>query len=104
MSRAFVKIDVAATSNELVAAVTGQVVSVIEYNMVAAGAVTAQFKSATTALTGAMSMITGVPIEASLAEASRRDCLFQTAKGEALNLTLGGTVQVSGHMLIEKSS
>lgn len=102
--RALVKIDVAATSNELVAAVAGQIVSVVEYNIVAAGAVTAQFKSASTALTGAMSMITGVPINDRIHDDSRRDCLFQTAKGEALNLTLGGTVQVSGHMLVEKSS
>lgn len=102
--RALVKIDTAATSTELVAAVAGQVISVIQYNMVAAGAVTAQFKSATTALTGAMSMITGVPLRDALPEGEKRDCLLQTAKGEALNLTLGATVQVSGHMLVEKSS
>ncbi len=99
--RSLVKIDTAVTSTELVAAVAGQVISVLNYNIVAAGAVTAQFKSATTALTGAMSMITGVPI----ADAGDvQSPLFQTAKGEALNLTLGGTVQVSGHMLVEKSS
>lgn len=100
--RKLVKIDTAVTSTELVAAVAGQVVGVIGYNMVAAGAVTAQFKSATTALTGAMSMITGVPVVADSGDV--RLPIFQTAKGEALNLTLGGTVQVSGHMLVETSS
>lgn len=100
--RQLVKIDTAVTNTELVAAVTGQVVEVISYNMVAAGAVTAQFKSAATALTGAMSMITGVPNAADSGDI--RSPLFQTAKGEALNLVLGGTVQVSGHMLVELTS
>jgi hypothetical protein len=65
----------------------------------AAGAVTAQWKSATTALTGAMSMIVGVPISA---VSSRNDeGLMQTAAGEALNLILSSTVQVSGHVLVD---
>ncbi len=103
--RVLVKIDTAVTSTELVPAVAGQIISVMQYNIVAAGAVTAQFKSATTALTGAMSMITGVPISPAPAmNIGRNDCMFETAKGEALNLTLGGTVQVSGHMLVDVTS
>jgi hypothetical protein len=102
--RTLVKIDTAATSTELVAAVAGQVVSVVAYNLVAAAPVTAQFKSGTTALTGPMSMIAGTPLRDSMVDSSTRDCLFQTAKGEALNLTLGTAIQVSGHMVVEKSS
>lgn len=103
--RQIIKIDTAVTSTELVAAVAGQVVAVMEYNLVAVGAVTAQFKSATTALTGPMSMIAGVPVGAAMPTGiGRCDCLFQTAKGEALNLAIGGTVQVSGHMLVDLTS
>tara|TARA_R110000868_G_scaffold252541_1_gene509242 strand:+ start:860 stop:1174 length:315 start_codon:yes stop_codon:yes gene_type:complete len=79
-------------SNELVAAVAGTQIRVTNFALVAVTAVTVQFKSASTALTGVMSMgATGV-----LAPGPDLQGHFITASGEALNLSLGGSVQVSG--------
>lgn len=102
--RTLVKIDIAATGT-LVAAVAGAVISVIQYTLVAAGAVTIKFTSDTTDLTGAMSLITGVPLTA-VAPPMLHGAysLMQTAKGEGLKVTLGSGVQISGHMVVEISS
>lgn len=82
--------------NTLLAAVTGHKIRVLSYTLVAAGAVTVAFESAAsgTALTGDMSLITGVPLVVSF----EREGHFQTAVSELLNLELGGAVQVSGHI------
>ncbi len=102
--RSTVKIDIAATGT-LVAAVTGAVIRVLQYTIVAAGAVTLKFQSDSTDLTGAMSLITGVPLSAVAPPTHRDDCaILQTAKGEALKVTLGSGVQISGHMLVETIS
>jgi hypothetical protein len=92
------KIDLAA-SGALVTPGTSQLVRVTGYQLVAAGAVTAKFQSNTTDLTGAMSLITGTPVGQQVSgRPGTRPCLFKTAKGQPLNLTLGGAVQVSGHL------
>ncbi|MCH8236448.1 MAG: hypothetical protein IIC29_10040 [Chloroflexi bacterium] len=67
---------------------------VIGIHMVAAGAVVARFESAAggTALTGAMSMITGVPFTAY----NPLGLFEQDVINELLNLELSGAVQVSG--------
>ena len=83
-------------SADLVAAVAGKRIRVLDIVLVAAGAVTAQLQSnATTNLTGAMSLITGVPLGFSASQFG----LFQTGVGEKLNLVLGGAVQISGFLV-----
>jgi hypothetical protein len=83
-------------ANTALAAVTGYKIRVHSYTLVAAGAVTAKFKSATGGndLTGAMSLITGTPLVVPF----QREGHFETTVSELLNLVLGGAVQVSGHL------
>ncbi len=104
--RLTVPISVSASgANEIVAAEAGVIVRVIGFYMSAAGAVTATWKSASTGLTGAMSMITGVPLGAVAPPGYPNDqCLFATAPGEALNLTLSGAVAVGGFVLVQQIS
>lgn len=83
-----------ASTTELVPALAGNRIYVLSYTLVSAGAVTATFKSATDAITGAMSLATGV----AASNVDNDYGLFRTAEGEALNLTLSGAVQVSGHL------
>ena len=80
--------------NTVLAAVTLKRARVIGVHMVAAGAVVARFESAAggTALTGAMSMITGVPFTAY----NPLGLFEQDVINELLNLELSGAVQVSG--------
>ena len=82
--------------NTVLAAVTDKRIRVIGLCMVAAGAVIARFESATggTALTGIMSMITGVPISAY----NPLGLFEQDVVSELLNLELSDGVQVSGFL------
>jgi hypothetical protein len=85
----------AAASGDVVAALAGKRIRVYAAMIVAAGAVTAQFRTgaAGTVLTGAMSAITGTPIEFSYNEKG----WFETdVAGQSLQIVLGGAVQVSG--------
>lgn len=88
----------AATSgnNTLLAAQTGYAIRVLSYTLVAAGTVTAAFQSGAsgTALTGTMSLIAGTPLVVNF----QKEGHFQTAVSTLLNLSLGGNVQVSGHL------
>lgn len=95
----------ASGANEIIPAVAGKKIIVQGYLLVAAGAVTATWKSATTALSGAMSLITGTPVPAPIG-GDRMEVVpwLETASGEALNLTLGGAVQVSGHITYQYAS
>ncbi len=81
-------------NNTIVAATAAKRIRVIGIHMVAAGAVVARFESAAggTALTGVMSMITGVPFTAY----NPLGLFEQDVVNELLNLELGGAVQVSG--------
>ncbi len=83
-------------NNTVLAAVTGKRIRVIGLCMVAAATVTARFESAAdgTALTGVMTMITGVPITAY----DPLGLFEQDVVSELLNLELGGAVQVSGFL------
>lgn len=97
---AFASINAASSgANTLVAAVSGQRVVVTGFLFVVASAVTVVFKSGSTALTGTMSFdpATGNPGAAQ----SFQQGLMQTAAGEALVMTLGGAVQVSGYLVYE---
>ena len=87
------KVDTNSTNQfQIAAAVAGNRVVLLEMILVAAGAVTITLQSNNTALTGAMTMATGVPFQLNAAEYGA----IQSATGEALNFTLGGGVQVSG--------
>ncbi|MBY0523438.1 MAG: hypothetical protein K2R98_08560 [Gemmataceae bacterium] len=98
------KIDIAASGqNQIVAAVAGKKIRVVNYLIVAAGAVTAKFQSkeSPTDLTGAMTMAAGQPIGSAYSTARQfggYDGHFETQTGEGLAISLGGAVQVSGHL------
>ena len=94
----FAVIDEASSGdNTVVAAVTGKIIQVWAYTIVASGAVNARFESGAggTALTGQMNFGAageGVSASSSLVP------LFETAEGELLNLELSGAVSVDGHL------
>lgn len=88
-------------NNTLVAGVTSRRIKVVNYVLVAAGALTIQFLDGSTALTGAMSLITGVPLSSPSAPvnfSNGQEALFQTSMGNALVLALSAGTQVSGHL------
>lgn len=89
----------AATSgagNTIVAAVAGKQIRVVGYVLNALTAVTAQWHSNTTALSGPIALgATGTLT----CENDYQDGHMETVAGEALKLTLGGAVQVSGHIV-----
>jgi hypothetical protein len=89
-----------ANANEIVAATAGKKIKVMSYVLVADGAVTASWKSATTVKSGAMSLAAngGVAVPAGTVP------ILETAAGEALNLFLGGAVGVRGHITYYKAS
>ncbi len=86
-------------ANTLLAAQTGYKIRVLAYTLVSAGTVTAQFRSgaAGAVLTGAMTLIAGVPLVVPL----QREGHFETTVTTLLNLVLGGATQVSGHCIYE---
>lgn len=86
-----------ATTGELIAAVTGKAIRVVGGCLFVASSVTVRLDSASTGLTGAMSMIVGVPLR--LANDVGE---IQTVAGEALNVTLGTGVQISGWLLYQE--
>jgi len=90
----FVAIDEASSgASAQIAAVTGKRIRVMSFFMVAAGAVGVKFQSATTDLTGVMSLAANGGIST-----TSHSGLFETAAGEALNINLSAAVQVSGSM------
>jgi hypothetical protein len=92
------KIDISSTGT-IVSGVSGQVIRCYKAWLVAASAVTIQWKSGTTALSGAASLITGVPL------VLPADSLpwETTNSGDDLILALGGSVQVSGQLYYVQS-
>lgn len=85
-------ISVTAGTNELVAAVTGKRIKVFSYAVVATGAGTVKFQSASTDLTGAMSFAANGGISCAPGD----DPWFATAAGEALNIVTSGSA--AGHL------
>jgi hypothetical protein len=90
-----------AADNAVVAAVTGRRIRLLGYLIVSAGSVVATWKSATTALSGAMNMIVGVPQSIGPGSSMDAEPLMVCDTSEALNLTLGGAVQVSGFVIYD---
>lgn len=90
-----VKIDTATSgSNTLVAADTNRRIRVLSYHLVVASAVTVKFIGGAADLTGVMSFAANGGI--ALSSGHPDIPLLQTAKNEALIISLGGNVQVSG--------
>jgi fumarate hydratase class II len=87
------KIDIA-TSTDVINGLTDKVISLFSGFLVAASTVTLTIKDGSTALTGAMTLIAGVPFTLG-SQASGYPYLTTTA-GNALNFTLSSGVQVSG--------
>ncbi len=92
----FAAVNTAVSGNTTVqAAVAGKKIRVCSYVLVATGAVTVQWLSTNTTLSGAMSLAANGGV-AAIGEPSAVQ--FETPAGEALILALGGAVQVSGHI------
>lgn len=98
----YVVIDTAVLGdNVIVPAVANKRIRMVSYVLVAAGAVTARWKDgASINLSGAMSLITGVPVSTQPPDEGMGGQYghFETSPGNVLVLSLGGNVQVSGHL------
>ncbi len=81
-----------AATTEVVAAVAGKRIKVVSYQITIASAGSAQWKSATTALSGAMVMPTNGALTMT---GTAHDPVLETAAGEALNL-VSTTAAVTG--------
>lgn len=88
-------------SNTIVAAVTNKRIRVLSYVMIAAGDVTATWRSASTAISGGMALATngGAAPAAGQSTAAGLVGQFQTEPGEALNLNLSAAIAVGGHLV-----
>ena len=83
-------------NNEVVAAAgSGLKIKVVSYVIIAAGAVSAKWRTASTDLSGAMALAANGGVSASSDETAS---LLVTAANEALNLNLSGAVAVAGHV------
>lgn len=82
-----------AATHEIVAAVAGKKIRVTAVTLVCAGDVTVTWKSATTALCGAMSFASKGGFDTNR---TPPNYFLETVAGEALQLTLSAGVQVSG--------
>lgn len=84
-----------AGSNSLVALVASKKIRVLNYTLVADGAVNVSFLSAAAAITGVMVMgAAGSGISSAHAPSG----LFETTAGVALNINLSAAVGVRGHL------
>lgn len=92
-------------ANNVIAAVSGQTIRVYAFWATAAGAVTLQWRDgATTALSGIATMATGVTVSfPPTAVGNGLLPIFTLTAGNALNMNLGGAVQVSGQLLYSQS-
>ena len=82
-------------ASEVVAGVSGRKIRVLAYTIVVAGIVDVKFQSDTTDLTGAMPFgAKAEGVSANWAPGGH----FETAAGEALNISLSLTVNVRGHI------
>lgn len=84
-------------ANTIVAAQSGKQIRVLAYTIIAAGAVGATWKSASTSISGAMSLAANGGVAQPFVEVG----VLQTAVGELLGLTLDGAVQVSGYVVYQ---
>lgn len=95
MAYAAISAATGSAENTIVAAVASKRIRVTGYVVNAVTAVTVRWFSNTTALSGAIALgATGSLV----CPNDNTDGWFETAAGEALKMTLGGAVQVSGHI------
>jgi hypothetical protein len=96
----FAVISSNAADTTIVSAVTGRRIRVLSYTMVANAAVTATWKSGTTAISGPMNLAAAGYGVAAAPGGTSLDPIphMQTAAGEALVLSLGANVAVGGHL------
>lgn len=92
------KVDDSTGSVELVAAVAGKKIQIWGLLLSTASPTTMEFKSASTSLTGAMSISTILEDQPYGPANASAIPLFETAAGEAFNLVLGGAVKVTGQV------
>lgn len=84
---------------EIVAAVAGKSIHVLHYAFTVASALTVTWKSASTAISGPMSLTAGINSAGGFAtDGGFVIPLMKTAGGEALNAGLGGAVAMGGHI------
>ena len=83
----------ASGDNTLIAATAGKAIEVYRIVAAVASTVTATFKDGSTALTGAISMVVGVPL---VLDSLRP--WFTTTTGAAFVVSLGSAVQFSGRI------
>ena len=94
------KIDDSTGTVTLVPAVTGKRIQVWGVTLATATATTMEFKSGANSLTGPMT-ITAIQIDPPVGDAPRDSAIpwLESNAGEAIVLTLGGTVQVCGQVI-----
>jgi hypothetical protein len=80
--------------NTILAAVAGKRFRVTSYVLVAAGAVSAKWRSATNDMSGAMALAANGGVSADDAAAG----VLETNPGEALVINLSGAVATAGHL------
>lgn len=87
-------------SNTVIAAVTNKRIRVLSYVIVAAGAVSVTWRSASTDISGAMPLAANGGAAPSAGQAVPAGLIgqFETAQGEALNMNLSAAVLVAGHL------
>lgn len=93
----YLEIDHAASGSNTVLAAqgAGNRIYVVSYVLIADAAVTAEWRTAATGISGAMSLAANGGVSAIGQPSSP---LLRTAANEALNLNLGGAVGVRGHL------
>jgi hypothetical protein len=89
----YVTISVGAETGEVAPAVAGRQIMVVSYVFVADAATTVTFKSATTAISGAMTL----DANGGVAVSESSDGLMWTEPGEALNIT-NSAGNINGHL------
>jgi len=90
----YAKIDTAAATLEVVAAVSGKKIRVHNYALASTGTTQVTWKSGSTAISGPMGMVAGSTLNGDTDE----DGGLETAAGEALNLANAQAVQIGGHL------
>ena len=81
-------------ANLVVNSVSAKKLRVLAYTLVASNAVTARFSGGVQSLTGAMALAANGGVSAGFVPVGH----FETAAGVGLELTLGGNVNVDGHL------
>lgn len=93
----YAAIDVSSSGdNELVAAVSGRVIKVLQIEYTGHGGVLVKLKSGSTDLEGVMGLLYGT---GKVRSGTRSVPAFKTSTGEALNLNLSDAVRVVGSVV-----